>query len=506
MGLQRFEDKLTKCIYDDIHGFIAITPEEKELLGTMYFQRLNHIKQLSLSYFVFPGAVHTRFSHSLGVLHITEKIIQQIKKRGYDEFNDSKKHQIVRLAALLHDIGHYPLSHTIEKSYMEYAYYLKNSAKPAVPGCEIEDLSTFCNSQDINNFLQYYTKTKDSEINHEDFARFVIESAPFKKILFNLFPQLEDSDLEIICNLITGKYINDDYFISAKLINSRLDADQMDYMVRDTVNTGINASIDIDYIINNIDLCDKKYPDGKKRKTIAFSIKSIQVIEQFLLAKYYWYANILFYNKAFIVNNIAQRIYSYLLINNKIEHDYASIKDFKRILNETPEKYFFFNDDYFWLKIKDIIIENKNNIVSKLAKSLIERKFPKTMPASFFKEQFTSNILVNYSQILGQTIEFKKSMEEFNNKIEELNNDNGKYFGVCIEKDIAPEVIVRNYIDDKQINIIIQDSICENMMHLKNQFFQQFMVENKAEETDNKKEELKELKAFKIYDFSNILN
>ena len=97
-------------------------------------------------------------------------------------------------------------------------------------------------------------------------------------------------------------------------------------------------------------------------------------------------------------------------------------------------------------------------------------------------------------------------MEEFNNKIEELNNDNGKYFGVCIEKDIAPEVIVRNYIDDKQINIIIQDSICENMMHLKNQFFQQFMVENKAEETDNKKEELKELKAFKIYDFSNILN
>ena len=92
--MTRFEDTLTKTIYDDIHGFIAINESEKKLLGTLYFQRLNHIKQLSLSHFVFPGAVHTRFSHSLGVLHITEKLIQQIKKLGHKEFNDAKKHQI----------------------------------------------------------------------------------------------------------------------------------------------------------------------------------------------------------------------------------------------------------------------------------------------------------------------------------------------------------------------------------------------------------------------------
>src|SRR5574344_671805 len=129
MRMQRFEDNLTEKIYDNVHGFIALTKEEKALLNTAYFQRLNHIKQLGLSYFVFPGAVHTRFSHSLGVLHITEKLIQKLKIEGCKEFNNSKIHKIIRLAALLHDIGHYPLSHTIEKSYMEYFKYLKSEEK-----------------------------------------------------------------------------------------------------------------------------------------------------------------------------------------------------------------------------------------------------------------------------------------------------------------------------------------------------------------------------------------
>lgn len=502
----RFEDSLTKKIYDDIHGFIAINEAEKELLGTLYFQRLNHIKQLSLSYFVFPGAVHTRFSHSLGVLHITEKLIQHIKKKGYKDFNDSKKHQIVRLAALLHDIGHYPLSHTLEKSYMEFSHFVISEKKMTIPDLENNNLRDYCDSQDINNFLKYYAKNKDSEVNHEEFARFVIESKPFKKILFELFPKLNDKDLDIICKLITGKYINDEYFIASKLINSRLDADQMDYMIRDTINTGINASIDLDYIINNIDICEKIYPDKIKRKTIAFNIKAIQVIEQFLLSKYYWYANILFYNKAYIVNNVAQRIYSYLLINNKIDSNYTTIENFKNILNNDPEKFFFFNDDYFWKKIQDIIDENNGDLVYKLAKSLIKRTFPDIMDDTFFRNNFKSEILVNYCQILSNNTKFKTCLNEFNKKISQLNKNGQKYFGVCIEKSIAPEAIAKEYQDDKQINIIVQKNNCKSIMELKNQFFQLFLFDNKAENNDDKNNNIKELKAFKVYDFNKILN
>lgn len=110
------ELKLTERIYDNIHGFVALTKLEKELLSNPYMRRLHFIKQNAIANFVFPGATHTRFAHSIGVLFIAEKMYQRIK--SLDKLNSTElDHQIVRLAALLHDIGHYPLSHTLEASY-----------------------------------------------------------------------------------------------------------------------------------------------------------------------------------------------------------------------------------------------------------------------------------------------------------------------------------------------------------------------------------------------------
>ena len=76
-SLDRIEDLLTKCIYDDVHGFVALTEDEKSLLSHPYMKRLHFIKQNALANFIFPGATHTRFSHSIGVLHIVEKMIQK---------------------------------------------------------------------------------------------------------------------------------------------------------------------------------------------------------------------------------------------------------------------------------------------------------------------------------------------------------------------------------------------------------------------------------------------
>jgi len=94
-------------------------------------------------------------------------------------------------------------------------------------------------------------------------------------------------------------------------------SDQIDYMVRDSQNTGINASIDVDYIINNLVISSKTFSTirgDKEYKTISFNIEALQSIEQFLLAKYYWYTNILYYDKTFILNLIAERVYFYLLL------------------------------------------------------------------------------------------------------------------------------------------------------------------------------------------------
>ena len=97
-------------ILDNVHGFISYTEAEKRIMDTQLFKRLQSIKQLSVVNWVFPGSEHTRFIHSLGVMHIADKMATSLGL-------DYKERKILRLAGLLHDIGHYPLSHVCEAPY-----------------------------------------------------------------------------------------------------------------------------------------------------------------------------------------------------------------------------------------------------------------------------------------------------------------------------------------------------------------------------------------------------
>ena len=97
-------------ILDNVHGFIPYTAAEEQIIESLYFKRLQSIKQLSVVNWVFPGSEHTRFIHSLGVMHIADKIAVSLDLTY-------KERKIVRLAGLLHDIGHYPLSHVCEAPY-----------------------------------------------------------------------------------------------------------------------------------------------------------------------------------------------------------------------------------------------------------------------------------------------------------------------------------------------------------------------------------------------------
>lgn len=99
-------------ILDNVHGFIYYTKAEEKIINTELFKRLQSIKQLSIVNWVFPGSEHTRYIHSLGVMYIADKIAVQLKL-------SKEKRKLIRLAGLLHDIGHYPLSHVCEMPYKE---------------------------------------------------------------------------------------------------------------------------------------------------------------------------------------------------------------------------------------------------------------------------------------------------------------------------------------------------------------------------------------------------
>jgi len=111
-----------------VHGFIHYSRNEKKIIAHRLFRRLQFIKQLALTDYVYPGATHTRFEHSLGVMHIATLAFDQLaKKKGatlekifgnVPELKDktlAKARQVVRLAALLHDVGHAPFSHAAEE-------------------------------------------------------------------------------------------------------------------------------------------------------------------------------------------------------------------------------------------------------------------------------------------------------------------------------------------------------------------------------------------------------
>ena len=107
--------KKKKIVNDPVYGFIKIPSELIfDLIEHRYFQRLRRIRQLGLTYLVYPGAIHSRFQHALGAMFLMETAIEVLRSKGHDISPHEAESAII--AILLHDIGHGPFSHTLEKS------------------------------------------------------------------------------------------------------------------------------------------------------------------------------------------------------------------------------------------------------------------------------------------------------------------------------------------------------------------------------------------------------
>jgi HD superfamily phosphohydrolase len=175
-----------KIFNDPIYGFITINHDIIfDLIEHPYFQRLRRIKQLGLTHLVYPGALHTRFHHALGTMHLMQKAIEVIRSKGHSITN--KEAEGVSIAILLHDIGHGPFSHALEHSI--------------VNGISHEEISTL--------FMD--------ELNKE-----------FKGKL--------DLALKIFRNQYKKKFLH-------QLVSSQLDMDRLDYLRRDSFYSGVSEGV-----------------------------------------------------------------------------------------------------------------------------------------------------------------------------------------------------------------------------------------------------------------------
>ncbi|MGI0046623.1 MAG: HD domain-containing protein [Nitrosotalea sp.] len=222
-------------IVDPIHGFINVHGHEIDLIDSPIFQRLRRIRQLAGAHLVYPGAQHSRFEHSLGTMHVAGQVASILEERGYLGSDDIEN---LRLAALLHDIGHGPFSHLFEE------------------------------------VLQ-----KKKKISHE-------------KIGKNLILQSEIGDLvskggfdkTFISKLAFG---NSKYQFMNEIISGGLSADMMDYLLRDGYFTGAeHARIDFKRIINSLDVYQRK---------LSLNKSALRSFESMMISRYQMFRAVYFH-------------------------------------------------------------------------------------------------------------------------------------------------------------------------------------------------------------------
>lgn len=307
-----------KFIRDNVHGDIDIIDDiVLELINTPEFQRLRRVIQLGGGQFVFPSANHTRFSHCLGVYYIICKFLEN---KDIEKNIEEEDQQILKIAGLLHDIGHGPFSHSFE--------LISNQSHETYTSQIIEG---------------------DTEIN---------------KIL-----QKHNIDPKKVSSVIKGTHKNN---IVNMLVSSQLDADRLDYLLRDGVNAGVNySSVDVNWIIRNATIKDKK---------IAFAIKTKYSIEAYLLGRFNMYKQV--YNHK-VSEGFDRTLLSWFkrlkhLFNNGFEFkNKDTIIIFDNLFNNKPLdiKEYMQLDDYYMSYIIKKCMDEKDEILSDLANRIINRNF-----------------------------------------------------------------------------------------------------------------------------------
>ena len=228
-----------KLIRDSVHGNLYLDEFEIKLVDKPQMQRLRRIKQLGFTYLVYPGANHSRFEHSIGTLHIASQIADTV------ELDDTEK-KMVRSAALLHDVGHGPFSHVSEG-------------------------------------------VLDSP--HEYLTSRLIKESNLSNILSESFDPNE------IIDIINGKGP------LGQIISGELDADRMDYLIRDSHYTGVAyGTIDTGRLIHSMKLEDN----------LIIEAKGIQAAESALIARYLMYPSVYQHHTTRIINSMFRRCMKWL--------------------------------------------------------------------------------------------------------------------------------------------------------------------------------------------------
>jgi HD superfamily phosphohydrolase len=225
-----------EVIRDPLWNNIRIEAEALGVLDSQQFQRLRYIRQLGHAFLVYPGATHTRFEHALGAYHLARRTLALLRERNQLDGIDPEQIVLVRLAALLHDVGHYPFSHALEEAGLP---------------------------------------------SHEILAETHLRRAGLRDVL--LSTGIDDVESRLLA-LIIGTSSNP----LQGLVSGSLDLDKIEYLTRDARMCGVPyGTVDVDRLIHSIALVP-----SRGSETVAVHEKGMSALESLLFAKYQMYRNV----------------------------------------------------------------------------------------------------------------------------------------------------------------------------------------------------------------------
>ena len=275
-----------RVIRDPIHGYIHISEQLIwDLMNTREFQRLRRIRQLGSTPVVFPSGTHTRMLHSLGVYEIARRMLEEVDDLK-DILNEREKLRVLA-AALLHDIGHFPFSHSFE----------------AIMNCS-----------------------------HEDYTIRIIKGP---SEIRNVLDEVDEAFADEVAAIISHAHPN---AILSQIISSQLDADRLDYLLRDSYYTGTAyGRVDLDRILRTMRV---------RNNVLALKQSSIYTVESYIMARYHMYWQVYFHPNSRSFDSILKSLF--LRLQDLYETDHG-IADEYPMYRALLEKQWLSNDEFFLL-------------------------------------------------------------------------------------------------------------------------------------------------------------
>ncbi|MGI8432229.1 MAG: HD domain-containing protein [Chthoniobacterales bacterium] len=330
---------MSRIIADPIHGDVQLSDEEFGVINTGSFQRLRSLKQLGMAHLTYPNATHTRFAHSIGVLATMGRILRQVQDSEAIRISPEQRAEL-RLAALLHDVGHYPYSHLMEgvdRVILTEERVVQHGKST------ISTSSPYPNHQEVGELIATTQADLISSLGGKERAQTIAA----------IFCRHETTNAQL-----------------SKLIHSSFDMDRIDYLLRDARATGVPyGTIDINYLLSHVRM--------SASGMLGVERKALVAVEHFLLARFFMHKAVYYHKTTFGLEECCRQLLRRIRDMDPGGHKYGvpANGDEVRKIVQGPEVANF--NDAFVDRVINLAVGDDNLVVRSLASAIFQRRPPK---------------------------------------------------------------------------------------------------------------------------------